>query len=61
MMKNVGILTADSPVSVDGAVLEMINCKFFNDASHVNCMLQVQEAKNIGIEGEVKPEMYRIS
>jgi hypothetical protein len=25
------------------------------------CMLQVQEAKNLGIEGEVKPKINRIS
>ncbi len=61
VMKDVGILAAGSPVSIDGAFLEMIDYKIFNDAYGVDCMLQVQEAKDIGIEGEVKPEISRIS
>jgi len=61
VMKDVGILASASPVSIDGAFLKIINYKIFNDAYGVDCMLQVQEAKDIGIEGEVKPEIYRIS
>jgi uncharacterized Fe-S center protein len=61
VIKDIGIFASDSPVSVDGAFLEMVNYKVFNDAYHVDCMLQVQEAKEIGIEGEVKPEISRIS
>ena len=61
MMKDVGILASGSPVSVDGAFLELIDYAVFNDAYRVDCMLQVQEAKAIGIEGEVKPEIYRTS
>ena len=60
MMKDVGIFASGSPVSIDGAFLEMIDYKIFNDAYHVDCMLQVQEAKAIGIAGEVKPEIRRI-
>jgi uncharacterized Fe-S center protein len=60
MMKDVGIFASGSPVSVDGAFLDMINYAIFNDAYSVDCMLQVQEAKAIGIEGEVKPEIFRI-
>jgi uncharacterized Fe-S center protein len=61
IMKDIGIFASSSPVSIDSAFLEMIDYKIFNDAYHVDCMLQVQEAKDIGIEGEVKPEIYRIS
>jgi len=61
VIKDIGIFASDSPVSVDGAFLGMVNYKVFNDAYHVDCMLQVQEAKDIGIEGEVKPEISRIS
>jgi uncharacterized Fe-S center protein len=61
VIKDIGIFASDSPVSVDGAFLGMVNYKVFNDAYHVDCMLQVQEAKEIGIEGEVKPEISRIS
>jgi uncharacterized protein len=38
----------------------MIDPKVFNDAYQVDCMLQVKEAKYIGIEGEMKPEIYSI-
>lgn len=61
IMKDVGIFAADSPVSVDAAFLRSVDYKVFNDAYGVDCMLQVQEAKTIGIEGEVKPEITRIS
>jgi uncharacterized Fe-S center protein len=61
VMKDVGIFASGSPVSIDGAFLKMIDYKIFNNAYHVDCMLQVQEAKDIGIEGEVKPKISRIS
>ena len=38
----------------------MVDYKVFNEASHVDCMLQVQEAKDIGIKGEVKPKITKI-
>jgi len=61
IMKDVGIFASDSPVSIDAAFLKMVDYKVFNEASHVDCMLQVQETKNLGIEGEVKPKINRIS
>ncbi len=61
VMKDVGIFASDSPVSIDGAFLEMVDYKIFNNAYGVDCMLQVQEAKALGIEGEVKPKINRIS
>jgi uncharacterized Fe-S center protein len=61
VMKDVGIFASGSPVSIDGAFLKMIDYKIFNNAYHVDCMLQVQEAKDIGIEGKVKPKISRIS
>jgi uncharacterized Fe-S center protein len=60
VMKDVGIFASDSPVSIDAAFLNMIDYKVFNDAYHVDCMLQVQEAKAIGVAGEVKPEIHRL-
>ena len=59
-MKDIGIFASNSPVSIDAAFLNTIDYKIFNDAYHVDCMLQVQEAKDIGIEGEVKPQIYKI-
>jgi uncharacterized Fe-S center protein len=60
VMDDVGIFASDSPVSIDAAFLNMIDYKVFNDAYHVDCMLQVQEAKDIGIKGELKPKIHRI-
>ena len=61
VMDDVGIFASGSPVSIDGAFLSMIDFKVFNDAYHVDCMLQVQEAKDIGIKGQVKPKINRIN
>jgi hypothetical protein len=61
IMKDVGIFASDSPVSIDGAFLEMVDYKVFNEASHVDCMLQVREAKNLGIKGVVKPKITKLS
>jgi uncharacterized protein len=61
MMKDIGIFASNSPVSVDAAFLEMIDCKVFNEASHVDCMLQVKEAKRIGIKGDLNPEITQLS
>jgi uncharacterized Fe-S center protein len=61
VMKDVGIFAADSPVSVDAAFLKSVDYTVFNNAYGVDCMLQVQEAKAVGIEGDVKPKIARIS
>lgn len=61
VMKDVGIFASNSPVSIDAAFLEMIDYKAFNKASHVDCMLQVQEAKDLGIKGELKPKITKIN
>jgi uncharacterized Fe-S center protein len=60
VMDDVGIFASDSPVSVDAAFLSMIDYKVFNDAYKVDCMVQVQEAKKLGIEGEVEPKISKI-
>ncbi len=54
-------LASNSPVSIDGAFLKMANYKLFNDAYHVDCMLQVQESKALGIAGDVKPEIINVT
>jgi hypothetical protein len=60
VMKDVGIFASDSAVSIDGAFLEMVDYKVFNEASHVDCMLQVLETKRIGLEGEAKPKITKL-
>jgi uncharacterized Fe-S center protein len=60
IMKDIGIFASDSPVSIDAAFLSMIDYKVFNKASNVDCMLQIQEAKVLGIKGEVKPKITQI-
>ena len=61
LLKNVGVFAADSPVSVDGAFLQSVNYKVLNDVSEVDCMMQVEEAKVIGITGELKPKIEVLS
>lgn len=60
VMKDVGVFAADSPVSIDGAFLGMIDYKVFNAESHVDCMLQVKEARALGVEGEVRPQVVKL-
>jgi hypothetical protein len=59
-MKDIGIFASDSPVSIDGAFLQTADYKIFNEAYNVDCMLQVQEAANLGIKGGVKPRIQTI-
>jgi uncharacterized Fe-S center protein len=61
LMKDVGIFAADSPVSIDAAFLQAVDYKVFNDAYHVDCMVQVKEAKALGIEGETQPKIETLS
>jgi hypothetical protein len=61
IIEDVGVFASNSPVSIDGAFLSMINYKLLNDASHVDCMLQVKEAKALGIEGELKPKINTVN
>jgi uncharacterized Fe-S center protein len=61
IMKNVGVFASDSPVSIDAAFLGSIDYKVLNEASNVDCMLQIKEAKLLGIEGEVKPKINIIN
>jgi len=61
IMKDIGIFASNSPVSIDAAFLHSIDYKKLNDASNVDCMVQVKEAKALGIQGEVNPKIKTIS
>ena len=61
IMKDVGIFASDSPVSIDAAFLQSIDYAVFNEASHVDCMVQVQESKAVGIKGELKPKITTLA
>jgi uncharacterized Fe-S center protein len=61
MMKDIGIFASHSPVSIDAAFLSMANYNVLNEASHVDCMLQVQEAKTLGIKGRLRPKITTLS
>ncbi len=61
VLPDVGIFAADSAVSIDAAFLGSVNYKLLNDNSKVDCMLQVTEAKNLGIAGDVKPTIEILS
>ncbi len=60
-MKDIGIFASNSPISVDGAFLQMANYKTFNDAYNVDCLLQLEEAKRLGIQGDMKPRIVKIN
>ena len=59
--QDIGVLASDSPVSVDAAFLGFADVKAFNESAQVDCMVQVQEAKNLGIRGDLKPEVISIT
>lgn len=61
IINDVGIFASNSPVSIDAAFLHSIDYKKLNDASHLDCMVQVKEAKALGIEGEVNPKIKTIN
>jgi uncharacterized Fe-S center protein len=61
VLPDVGIFASDSAVSIDAAFLQTVDYKVFNEASEVDCMVQVQEAKAIGIPGELKPKIEMLS
>jgi uncharacterized protein len=61
ILPDVGIFASKSPVSVDAAFLSKVDYKMLNDASGVDCMIQVKEAKSLGIEGEVKPRIITLT
>jgi uncharacterized Fe-S center protein len=60
LLKDVGIFASCSPVSIDGAFLRSINYTVLNDSSQVDCMLQVKEAKTLGIKGDIKPRINTV-
>ncbi len=61
VLKDVGVFASDSAVSIDAAFLQSVDYKVFNDASELDCMVQVQEAKALGIAGELKPKIETLN
>jgi uncharacterized Fe-S center protein len=61
VLKDVGIFASDSPVSIDAAFLKSVDYKVFNEASEVDCWVQVDEAKSLGNEGEVNPKIQTLT
>ncbi len=61
IMKDVGIFASNSPVSIDAAFLQSVDYQKLNEAAEVDCMVQVKEAKILGIEGEIKPKVNIIN
>jgi uncharacterized Fe-S center protein len=61
VMDDIGIFASNSPASIDAAFLHMANYKSFNNAAHVDCMAQVQEAIQLGIEGDTEPKITTIN
>ncbi|HUL62330.1 MAG TPA: DUF362 domain-containing protein [Methanocella sp.] len=60
VMPDIGILAADSPVSVDAAFLGLADYEIFNKAYNVDCFTQVKELKRLGIKGDLKPRIEKV-
>ena len=60
IMNDVGIFASNSPVSIDAAFLQSVDYQKLNETAEVDCMVQVKEAKNLGIEGEIEPKVNTI-
>lgn len=60
LLKDVGIFASGSPVSIDAAFLASVDYTVLNEASEVDCMLQVKEAKALGIKGNIEPRINTI-
>ncbi len=61
IMKDVGIFASNSPVSIDAAFLQSVDYQKLNEAAEVDCLVQVKEAKILGIEGEIEPKINVIN
>ena len=59
-MDDIGIFASKSAVSIDGAFLQIADYRIFNDAYNIDCMLQVEETKKLGIEGKVNPRIVKL-
>jgi len=61
VLNDVGIFASDSPVSIDAAFLNSVNYHVLNDLSHVDCMMQVQEAHKLGLSGDLNPKITTLT
>ena len=66
-MDDIGIFASKSAVSIDGAFLQIADYRIFIcdvdfqwDAYNIDCMLQVEETKKLGIEGKVNPRIVKL-
>lgn len=59
VMDDIGVLASDSPVSIDAAFLKMAGYHITHDCD-LDCMIQVKEARALGIEGDINPETEKI-
>jgi uncharacterized Fe-S center protein len=57
VQKDVGVFASDSAVSIDAAFLRSVDMAVFNRASEVDCMVQVTEAKALGLAGDLAPSV----
>jgi uncharacterized Fe-S center protein len=61
ILDDVGIFASNSAVSIDAAFLRSVDYKKLNDNSQVDCMLQIREAKALGIKGDLNPKIKVIN
>jgi uncharacterized Fe-S center protein len=61
VIKDVGIFTSDSAVSIDAAFLRSVNYELLNVLSEVDCWTQVREARALGVKGDLNPKINVVS
>ncbi|NLE06461.1 MAG: hypothetical protein GX638_16880 [Crenarchaeota archaeon] len=60
-MEDIGIFASNSPLSIDAAFLSLADYSIFNKASNIDCKIQIQEAKKIGIKGDLTPKIINLT
>lgn len=61
VLEDMGIFASDSAVSIDAAFLQSVDYHKLNSMYGVDCMLQVTEAKALGLAGELNPKIEVLS
>jgi uncharacterized protein len=61
VMPDIGVFASNSAVEADAAFLTKADYEIFNEAYGVNCLLQIKEAKAIGIRGSLEPKINTVA
>jgi len=60
VLDDIGIFASHSPLSVDAAIINKIGKKLNALHEGVDCFMQIEEAKRIGIKGDTNPKIVNV-